>query len=59
MENAFIAFICTIILGVIIYVKIWWEGPGTSFTFTKWYSGIFFIAALIVGVCTYFTGWAE
>jgi len=53
MFNAFIAFICIILLGVVIFVKIWWDGTSTSFTFIKWFFGIFFIAALIVGACTY------
>ncbi|MGG1637959.1 hypothetical protein MHH56_05045 [Paenibacillus sp. FSL K6-3182] len=53
MFDAFIAFISIILFGVVIFVKIWWDGEGTSFKFTKWYFGIFFIAALIVGGCTY------
>ncbi|GIO06613.1 hypothetical protein J31TS6_26410 [Brevibacillus reuszeri] len=53
MFNAFIAFITTLLFGVVIFAKIWWDGSGMSFTFTKWYFGIFFIAALVVGACTF------
>ncbi len=53
MYNAFIAFIYIIILGAVIYAKIWWDGPGLSFKFTKWYFSIFFVVGLIVGVFTY------
>ncbi|MNC43493.1 hypothetical protein D3C75_923560 [compost metagenome] len=54
MENALIAFISILLLGVVIFVKIWWDGPGISFKFTKWYFGIFLLAALIVGGGTFF-----
>lgn len=53
MFNAFIAFISIMLLGVVIFIKLWWDGPGTSLAFTKWFFGIFFIAALIVGACTF------
>ena len=54
MFNAFIAFICIILLGVAIFVKIWWDGAGMTFRFIKWFFGIFLIAAFIVGGGTYF-----
>ncbi|QJD84968.1 hypothetical protein [Cohnella herbarum] len=52
MFNAFIAFISIMILGAVIYGKLWWDGPGVGLKFTKWYFGIFFVAALIVGGIT-------
>ncbi|MEK3750053.1 hypothetical protein NYE25_17680 [Paenibacillus sp. FSL E2-8871] len=54
MENALIAFISILLLGVVVFAKIWWDGSGISFKFTKWYFGIFFIVALIVGGSTFF-----
>lgn len=54
MENALIAFVSILILGIVVFVKIWWEGTGTSFRFTKWYFVFFILAAAGVGVYTYF-----
>ncbi len=54
MENALIAFISILLLGIVIFAKIWWDGSGIGFKFTKWYFGIFFVAALIVGGGTFF-----
>lgn len=54
MFNALIAFLSVLLLGILIFVKLWWDGEGMSLRFAKWYFGIFLIAALIVGVCTYF-----
>ncbi|MFD0715814.1 hypothetical protein [Paenibacillus sp. GCM10027626] len=55
MENALIAFVSIMLLGVVIFVKLWWDdGAIMSFKFTKWYFGIFFVAALIVGGVTFF-----
>lgn len=56
MFNAFIAFLSTFLLGVVIYAKIWWDGSGVGWKFTKWFFGLFFIAALIVGGVTYVAG---
>lgn len=54
MENALIAFISIIVLGCVIFFSVWWDGGSVSLKFTKWFFGIFFAAALIVGGCTYF-----
>lgn len=55
MENALIAFVSIMLLGIVIFVKLWWDdGTVMSFKFTKWYFGIFFVAALIVGGGTFF-----
>lgn len=54
MENALIVFISILLLGAVIYGKIWWEGAGVSFKFTKWYFVIFSLAALIVAGVAYF-----
>lgn len=56
MFYAFIAFLSTFLLGVVIYGSLWWQGSDMSWRVTKWYFGIFFIAALVVGVITYFSG---
>lgn len=54
MFNAFIAFSSTLLLGVIIFLKLFWDGSGImSFKFTKWFFGIVLIAALIAGVGFY------
>jgi len=54
MENALIALVAMVILGIILYIRLWWDGPGISFKFTKWYFGIALIAALIVAAVTFF-----
>lgn len=54
MTDALIAFVSTIILGIVILAKIWWDGDGTSWRFTKWYSVVFFAVAIVVGGITFF-----
>ncbi|SFF07831.1 hypothetical protein SAMN04487969_11358 [Paenibacillus algorifonticola] len=54
MTDALIAFASTMLLGIIILVKIWWDGDGTSWRFTKWFSGICLAVALVVGGITFF-----
>ncbi|MFC5404906.1 hypothetical protein [Cohnella soli] len=54
MDNAIGGFFAILILGAIIYGKIWWDGPGLNWRFTKWYFAIFLVAAIAVGVGTYF-----
>jgi hypothetical protein len=54
MANALIAFFGILVLGAVIYVTIWWEGPNMSIKFTKWFFSIFVVAALIVGGYTFF-----
>ncbi len=46
------AFSAILILGAIIYGKLWWDGAGMSWRFTKWYFGLFAVGALITGICT-------
>lgn len=50
---ALIAFSSVMLLGVVIYGTAWWQGPGISIRFTKWFFGIFFIAAAVSGILTY------
>ncbi|WP_212961152.1 hypothetical protein [Cohnella xylanilytica] len=56
MYNGFIGFISILILGGVIYAKLWWDGSGMSWKFTKWYSLLFVIAALAVGIGIWVTG---
>ncbi|OXM82663.1 hypothetical protein [Paenibacillus rigui] len=56
MYSAFIAFISILLLGAVIYAKIWWDGTGVGLTFTKWFFGIFGIAGLVAAGITYFMG---
>ncbi|BFH65362.1 hypothetical protein [Paenibacillus azoreducens] len=56
MTNAFIAFISIVLLGIVIYVKVWWDGAGMSLRFTKWFFGICLVAAAVVGIGTFFAG---
>lgn len=54
MYYAFIAWISIILLGAVIYWKLWWDdGAAMTLRFTKWYFGIVFVAAVIVGACTF------
>jgi hypothetical protein len=50
--NAFVAFSSVMLLGAVIYGTAWWQGPGVTWKFTKWFFGIFFIAAIVTGVLT-------
>ncbi|WP_281933227.1 hypothetical protein [Paenibacillus tyrfis] len=54
MENALIAFVSIMVLGGVIFYSLWWEGGNVGFTFAKWFFGIFFVAAMVVGGYTYF-----
>ncbi|MNN06699.1 hypothetical protein D3C81_1195000 [compost metagenome] len=54
METAFYASIFTVILGGIFYFKLWWDGPGVGWKFTRWFFAILLVVTLVVGVCTYF-----
>lgn len=45
------AFLGVLVLGGVIYWKIWWDGSNIGWRFTKWYFGLFLIAALVTGVC--------
>lgn len=56
MENAIIAFVSVFLLGVVIYVSVWWEGSYFSLAFTKWFFIIFFVVALVSGGATYVMG---
>lgn len=56
MEEALIAFIGVILLGVVIYVSAWMDGSTWTKKVTKWFFGIFFVAALITGGYFYFIG---
>lgn len=49
MENGLIALVSILLLGIVIYAKLWWEGSGMSWQFTKWYFGLFLFGAVIVG----------
>ena len=46
------AFTAVLLLGAVIYGKLWWDGSGMSWRFTKWYFGLFAVGALITGICT-------
>lgn len=54
VENALVAFVSIMILGGVIFYSFWWEGGNVGFKFAKWFFGIFFAAALVVGGYTYF-----
>ena len=54
MENALIALVTMVILSIVVYIRLWWDGPGISLKFTKWYFGIALIAALIIAAVTFF-----
>ncbi|WP_187274397.1 hypothetical protein [Paenibacillus sp. N3.4] len=49
METAIIAFVASIIVGIGIYISVWWDTGKMTWTFTKWYFGIIFLIALICG----------
>ncbi|QMV41494.1 hypothetical protein [Cohnella cholangitidis] len=53
MYNAGIAFLSVMLLGAIIYGKLWWDGPGVGLKFTKWFFGIFVLAGIVVAGITY------
>jgi hypothetical protein len=53
VTNAAIVFVCVLLIGIGIYIRIWWDGHGVSFKFTKWYFAIFLAASLILGLLTY------
>ncbi len=53
MENAIIAFVSIMLLGVVIFVKIWWDGAGISMRFTRWFFALFFVAAFVGGLYTF------
>lgn len=56
MEEALIAFICVMVLGIVSYVGAWLDGSTMTKKFTKWFFGIFFVAALITAGYFYFVG---
>ncbi|WP_187386106.1 hypothetical protein [Paenibacillus tuaregi] len=55
MENGLIALVSVLLLGIVIYAKLWWDGSTMSLRFTKWYFGLFLLGALIVGGYFYIT----
>lgn len=54
MENALIAFVTMLVVGVVSYIGTWFSSFEISRTFTKWYFIVIFAAALILGVLSYF-----
>lgn len=54
IETALYTSIFTVFLGLIFYFKLWWDGPGVSWSFTKKFFCILVITVCIVGVCAYF-----
>jgi len=50
---ALIAFSSVMLLGVVIYGTAWWQGPGISIRFTKWFFGLFLAAAAVTGMLTF------
>ncbi|OXS59291.1 hypothetical protein B1A99_11755 [Cohnella sp. CIP 111063] len=52
MFNAFIVFLSTMILGVIIFGTTYTATPGFGMRFIKWYFGIFFALGIIGAVLT-------
>ncbi|WP_433945534.1 hypothetical protein [Paenibacillus sp. SN-8-1] len=55
MENGLIALVSILLLGIVIYAKLWWDGSTMSLRFTKWYFGLFLLGAVIVGGYFYVT----
>ncbi|MGG1552475.1 hypothetical protein [Paenibacillus ferrarius] len=53
MSDAFTVFIGIILLGLVIFIKVWWDGTGMSMKFTKWYFAFFFSTAVIGSICTF------
>jgi len=53
METVVNASIFTVVMGLIFYFKLWWDGPGASWRFTRWFFGILVIIVLVVGLCVY------
>ncbi|GLC90056.1 hypothetical protein LYSBPC_31830 [Lysinibacillus piscis] len=53
LETAIYSSIFTIILGVIFYVRLWWDGNNLSWRFTRWFFVILAIIVGIVGICVY------
>ncbi|MFD0589299.1 hypothetical protein ACFQZE_15020 [Paenibacillus sp. GCM10027627] len=49
------AFLGILLLGAVIYWKIWWEdGSNIGWKFMKWYFALFFVVALITGGIAHF-----
>ncbi|WP_338552769.1 hypothetical protein [Paenibacillus sp. KS-LC4] len=54
MENALIVLVIIPIIAIAIFIKVWWDGNGMSWKFTKWYFGIFLVLALVGSAVAFF-----
>lgn len=43
-----------LVLGGVIYGKVWWDGPSMSLRFTKWYFLIWGLLSVAAAIYTYF-----
>ncbi|GJM79316.1 hypothetical protein HMSSN139_18120 [Paenibacillus sp. HMSSN-139] len=52
MGDFLVAFVSVMLLGIVIFVKLWWDdGANMRLKFWLWYFGLFFVGALVVGTC--------
>lgn len=51
MSDSIISSIIVLVLGVLLYISLWWNAVYTGWRFARWYFGIVLALAVIVGVC--------
>lgn len=56
MSTPMTAFVAVLVLGVVAYLTMWWEGTWVNLRFTKWYFAIIVVLAIATGGYFWFTG---
>lgn len=56
MQDGMIAFVSILLLGMVIYGSLWWQGNNLTLRITKWFAIITLVGALIGGGYFAFAG---